>query len=60
MSKSIKQSSKTNNTESRVFGEKSVKSGVNSLSVYEKNPSAAIIAGFIIGLLIMYITGLLV
>ncbi|WP_458743527.1 ZIP family metal transporter [Candidatus Nitrosocosmicus sp. T] len=60
MSKSIKQSSKINNTESRAFWEKSVKSGVNSLSVYEKNPSAAIIAGFIIGLLIMYITGLLV
>ena len=60
MSKSIKQSSKTNNTESREFGEKSVKSRMRLLSFHEKSPSAAIIAGFIIGLLIMYITGLLV
>ena len=60
MSKSIKQSSKTNNAESGDFGEKSVKSGMRSLSFQEKSPSAAIIAGFIIGLLIMYITGLLV
>ena len=60
MSKSIKQSSKTNNTDSRDFGEKSVKSRKRSLSFHEKNPSAAIIAGFITGLLIMYITGLLV
>ncbi|MDN5865995.1 MAG: ZIP family metal transporter [Candidatus Nitrosocosmicus sp.] len=60
MSKSIKQSSRTNNAESKDFGEKSVKSGMRSLSFHEKSPSAAIIAGFIIGLLIMYITGLLV
>jgi ZIP family zinc transporter len=60
MSKSIKQSNTTSNAESRAFGEISVKSGMRSLSFHEKNPSAAIIAGFIIGLLIMYITGLLV
>ncbi len=61
MSKSMKQSSKTNNGgESKDFGEKSVKSKIRSVSIQEKSPSAAIIAGFIMGLLIMYITGLLV
>ncbi len=60
MSKSIKQSSNTSNAESGDFGEKPVKSRMRSLSFHEKNPSAAIIAGFIIGLLIMYVTGLLV
>ena len=60
MSKSLKQSSKTTNAESRDFGEKTTRGGMRSLSFHEKSPSAAIIAGFIIGLLIMYITGLLV
>jgi ZIP family zinc transporter len=60
MSKSIKQSSMINNTESTDFGEKSVTSRMRSLSFHEKSPSAAIIVGFTIGLLIMYITGLLV
>ncbi len=60
MSKSIKQSSMINSTESTDFGEKSVTSRMRSLSFHEKSPSAAIIVGFTIGLLIMYITGLLV
>jgi zinc transporter, ZIP family len=60
MSKSAKQSSKTNNAEDMDFGEKSVKFGMRSLAFHEKSPSAAIIAGFIVGLLVMYITGLLV
>ncbi len=60
MSKSIKQSSMISNTESTDFGEKSVTSRMRSISFHEKSPSAAIIVGFTIGLLIMYITGLLV
>ena len=60
MSKSLRQSSKTNNAESGDFGEKTARSGMKLLASQEKSPSAAIIAGFIIGLLIMYITGLLV
>ncbi len=60
MSKSLRQSSKANDTENRDFGEKTTGSGMRSLASQEKSPSAAIIAGFIIGLLIMYITGLLV
>ncbi len=60
MSKSLKQSSKTNNAESGDFGEKTGRSGIRSLASQEKSPSAAIIAGFVMGLLIMYITGLLV
>jgi zinc transporter ZupT len=60
MSKSVKQSSMINNTGSTDFGEKSVTSRMRSLSFHEKSPSAAIIVGFTIGLLIMYITGLLV
>ena len=60
MSKSLRQSSKANDTENRDLGEKTTGSGMRSLASQEKSPSAAIIAGFIIGLLIMYITGLLV
>ena len=60
MSKSLRQSTKTNNAENRDFGEKTARSGMGLLTPQEKSPSAAIIAGFIIGLLIMYITGLLV
>ena len=60
MSKSLRQSNKTINAESSDFGEKTTRGGMRSLSLHEKSPSAAIIAGFIIGLLIMYITGLLV
>ncbi len=60
MSKSLRQSSKTDNTKSGDFGEKTARSGMKLLASQEKSPSASIIAGFIIGLLIMYITGLLV
>ena len=60
MSKSLRQSSKTSNAENRDLGEKTTGSGMRSLASQEKSPSAAIIAGFITGLLIMYITGLLV
>ena len=60
MSKSLRQSSKANDTENRDFGEKTASSGMKSLDSQQKSPSAAIIAGFIIGLLIMYATGLLV
>ncbi len=60
MSKSLRQSSKANDTENRDFGEKTARSGMKSLDSQEKSPSAAIIAGFITGLLIMYVTGLLV
>jgi len=60
MSKSFRQSSKIDNAESQDFGEKTPGSGMNSLASHEKTSTAAIIAGFIIGLLIMYITGLLV
>jgi zinc transporter, ZIP family len=60
MSKSFRQSSKTHNAESEDFGEKTPRSGMSSLASHEKTSTAAIIAGFIIGLLIMYITGLLV
>jgi zinc transporter, ZIP family len=59
MSKSLRQS-KTDNAKSGNFGEKTARSGMKLLASQEKSPSAAIIAGFIIGLLIMYITGLLV
>jgi len=60
MSKSLRQTSKTDNVESKKFGDKPVRSGTELLTSREKSPSAAIIAGFIMGLLIMYITGLLV
>ena len=60
MSKSFRQSSKTHNAESQDFGEKTPTSGMSSLASHEKTSTAAIIAGFIIGLLIMYVTGLLV
>ena len=60
MSKSLRQSNKTYNTEGGDFGEKTARSGIRSLASPEKSPSAAIIAGFITGLLIMYVTGLLV
>ena len=60
MSRSLRQTSKTNNVESKKFGDKPVRSGTELLTSREKSPSAAIIAGFIMGLLIMYITGLLV
>ena len=60
MSKSFRQSSKIDNAESQDFGEKTPGSGMNSLASHEKTSTAAIIAGFIIGLLIMYVTGLLV
>ncbi|MDQ3084767.1 MAG: ZIP family metal transporter, partial [Thermoproteota archaeon] len=60
MSKSSRQTSKINNVESQKIGDKPVRSGTELLTSREKSPSAAIIAGFIMGLLIMYITGLLV
>ena len=60
MSKSLRQSNKTYNTEGGNIGEKTARSGIRSLASPEKSPSAAIIAGFITGLLIMYVTGLLV
>jgi zinc transporter, ZIP family len=60
MSKSFRQSSKTHNAGSQDIGEKTPRSGMSSLASHEKTSTAAIIAGFIIGLLIMYITGLLV
>ena len=60
MSKSFRQSSETHNAESQDFGEKTPTSGMSSLASHEKTSTAAIIAGFIIGLLIMYVTGLLV
>ena len=60
MSKSLRQSSKADNAKSGNVGEKTARSGMKLLASQEKSPSAAIIAGFIIGLLIMYITGLLV
>jgi zinc transporter, ZIP family len=60
MSISFRQSSKTHNAGSQDIGEKTPRSGMSSLASDEKTSTAAIIAGFIIGLLIMYITGLLV
>ena len=60
MSKSLRESSKTNKTESVDLGEITGRSGTRLLASQEKSPTAAIIAGFIVGLLIMYITGLLV
>ena len=60
MSKSLRQTSKINNVESQKIGDKAVRSRKGLLTYQEKSPSSAIIAGFIIGLLIMYITGLLV
>jgi len=60
MRRSLRQTSKTNNVESKKFGDKVVTPGKGLLTSQEKSPSTAIIAGFIIGLLIMYITGLLV
>jgi len=59
MRKSLRQTSKIN-VESKQFGDKVVRSETGLLTSQEKSPSTAIIAGFIIGLLIMYITGLLV
>jgi zinc transporter, ZIP family len=60
MSKSLRQSSKTDKAKSGNFGEKTARSRMKLIASQEKSPNAAIIAGFIIGLLIMYITGLLV
>ena len=60
MSKSLRESSKTNKTESVDLGEITGRSGSRLLASQGKSPTAAIIAGFIVGLLIMYITGLLV
>lgn len=60
MSKSLRQSSKIINAENRDLVEKTARSGTGLLTSQEKSPTAAIIAGFIVGLLIMYITGLLV
>ncbi|MDF0681223.1 MAG: ZIP family metal transporter [Candidatus Nitrosocosmicus sp.] len=60
MSKSLRESSKTNKAESVNLGEKTAKSGIRLIASQEKSPTAAIIAGFIVGLLIMYVTGLLV
>ncbi len=59
MSKSLRQSSKIINAENRDLGEKTAKSGIGLPASQEKSPTAAIIAGFIVGLLIMYITGIL-
>ncbi|ALI37406.1 zinc transporter ZupT [Candidatus Nitrosocosmicus oleophilus] len=60
MSKSLRESSKTNKAESVDLGEITGRSGSRLLASQGKSPTAAIIAGFIVGLLIMYITGLLV
>ena len=60
MSKSLRESSKTNKAESVDLGEITGRSGTRLLASQGKSPTAAIIAGFIVGLLIMYITGLLV
>ena len=60
MSKSLRESSKTNKAESVDLGEITARSGTRLLASQGKSPTAAIIAGFIVGLLIMYITGLLV
>jgi len=60
MSKSLRESSKTNKAESVDLGEITGRSGTRLLGSQGKSPTAAIIAGFIAGLLIMYITGLLV
>ena len=60
MSKSLRESSKANKAKSVDLGEKTASSGTRSLASQQKSPTAAIIAGFIVGLLIMYITGLLV
>ncbi|MBA2266803.1 MAG: ZIP family metal transporter, partial [Nitrosopumilus sp.] len=59
MSKSLKQQSNAN-FENRKIGEKESNTKTGLLTSQEKNPNTAIIAGFITGLLIMYITGLLV
>ncbi|TVP40380.1 ZIP family metal transporter [Candidatus Nitrosocosmicus arcticus] len=60
MTKSLRQTSKINNAESKKLGDKVVRSATGVLTSQETSPSTAIIAGFIVGLLIMYITGLLV
>jgi len=60
MSKSLRESSKTNKAESVDLREITGRSGTRLLGSQGKSPTAAIIAGFIAGLLIMYITGLLV
>ena len=60
MSKSLRESSKTNKAESVDLGEITGRSGTRLLASQGKSPTAAIIEGFIVGLLIMYITGLLV
>ena len=60
MSKSLRENSKTNKAESVDLGEKTSRSGTRLLASQGKSPTGAIIAGFIVGLLIMYITGLLV
>ena len=60
MSKSLREGRKTNKAESVDLGEITGRSGKRLLASQEKSPTAAIIAGFIVGLLIMYITGLLV
>jgi zinc transporter ZupT len=59
MSKSLRQSSKIINAVNRNLGEKTAKSGIGLLASQEKSPTAAIIAGFIVGLVVMYITGIL-
>ncbi|CAN5841110.1 hypothetical protein BH23THE1_BH23THE1_12730 [soil metagenome] len=59
MSKSLRESSKIINAENRDLGEKTSKSGIGALASHEKSPTAAITAGFIVGLVIMYITGIL-
>jgi zinc transporter, ZIP family len=59
MSKSLRQSSKTINAENRDSGEKTARSGIGLPASQEKSPTAAIIAGFIVGLVIMYITGIM-